>query len=110
MKYIKHTMIGQTLPKVVLFLLVYYLVWIVYKGVVHCNEADRLAFCKSAKTWSGKHSNLYFIFSFLLGFYTSVIMTRWWNQILAMPNKDQVPSIAMVLNATVVPGKFFLNS
>ena len=101
-------MIGQTLPKIVLFLLVYYMILIAYKGIVHNQCGTKIEFCKSAKTWAGKHSNLYFIFSFLLGFYTSVIMTRWWSQILAMPNKDQVPSIAMVLNATVVPGNMIL--
>ena len=97
-------MIGQTLPKIVLFLLVYYLILIAFKGAFHDDCPTKKQFCKSAKTWSDKHGNLYFIFSFLLGFYTSVIMDRWWKQILAMPNKDQVPSIAMILNAIVVPG------
>ena len=32
-------------------------------------------------------------------------MNRWWNQIKAMPNKECIPKIVMVMNATVIPGR-----
>ena len=103
-KYFKYSMIGHTLPKIVAFLFLYYMIYIMYKGILFKDEEAQKLFCTSAKNWSAKHVRLYFIFSFLLGFYTSVVMNRWWNQIKAMPNKECIPKIVMVLNATVLPG------
>ena len=55
--------------------------------------------CKVVVDLKGKDETLLTVTTFLLGFYVSTIMGRWWSQIRSLP---QIKDVAFVLNALVV--------
>ncbi|XP_037904276.1 bestrophin-2 isoform X2 [Hermetia illucens] len=76
------------------FLLCYYILNIVYR-IVLTPEQKRLF--ESVVQYCAAYSNLIPL-SFVLGFYVSIVMTRWWNQYTSIPWPD---SIAVFVSANV---------
>ncbi|XP_070494089.1 bestrophin-4 isoform X3 [Chironomus tepperi] len=76
------------------FLLVYYTLNLTYRFVL--NEEQKKTFEAMVK-YCDEHSNLIPL-SFVLGFYVSIVMTRWWNQYTSIPWPDP---IAVFVSATV---------
>ncbi|XP_067619030.1 bestrophin-2a isoform X5 [Eurosta solidaginis] len=70
----------------VVFLSVYYILSILYRFVL--NEHQKLVFEGVAK-YCYSYSELIPL-SFVLGFYVSIVMTRWWNQYTSIPWPDPI--------------------
>ena len=60
---------------------------------------DKIGFCENVEDWKTKHGLLLWVEIFLLGFYVSNMMVRWWSQITNLP---QIKGVAIVLNGLVV--------
>ena len=56
--------------------------------------------------WAMHHRSLLKVLTLLLGFYVSAMLGRWWKQITDLPN---VSSVAMTMNALVMPGEWNLS-
>ncbi|XP_072757298.1 bestrophin-4 isoform X2 [Anoplolepis gracilipes] len=76
------------------FLFVYYSLSGVYRLLL--NDAQKKIF-ESVVAYCNEFSDLIPV-SFILGFYVTIVMTRWWNQYLAIPWPD---SIAVFVSATI---------
>ncbi|CAG9807866.1 unnamed protein product [Chironomus riparius] len=76
------------------FLLVYYTLNLTYRFGL--NDEQKKTFEAMVK-YCDEHSNLIPL-SFVLGFYVSIVMTRWWNQYTSIPWPDP---IAVFVSATV---------
>ncbi|XP_053946786.1 uncharacterized protein LOC128855685 isoform X2 [Anastrepha ludens] len=76
------------------FLFLYYVLSIVYRFVL--NEYQKQVFEGVAK-YCYNYSDLIPL-SFVLGFYVSIVMTRWWNQYTSIPWPDP---IAVFVSANV---------
>ncbi|CAO1424598.1 unnamed protein product [Diamesa serratosioi] len=76
------------------FLLLYYTLNITYRLVL--NEDHKRIF-EHIVNYCDEHSNLIPL-SFVLGFYVSIVMTRWWGQYTSIPWPDP---IAVFVSATV---------
>ncbi|KAJ3658363.1 hypothetical protein Zmor_010106 [Zophobas morio] len=80
--------------ELVFFLVIYYLLNIVYRCLLD----------KTGKEWFEdivKYCNAstnYIPLSFVLGFYVSIVMARWWNQYLSIPFPD---ALAVYVSATI---------
>ncbi|CAD6207118.1 GSCOCG00010121001-RA-CDS [Cotesia congregata] len=77
-----------------LFLTIYYTLSIIYRFAL--NEEAKRKF-ESVVAYCNEYSDLIPL-SFVLGFYVSIVMTRWWNQYMAIPWPD---SIAVFVSATI---------
>ncbi|KAL6259170.1 hypothetical protein P5V15_009091 [Pogonomyrmex californicus] len=77
-----------------LFLFLYYLLSGIYRLLL--NEEQKRVF-ESVVAYCNEYSDLIPL-SFVLGFYVSIVMTRWWNQYMAIPWPD---SIAVFVSATI---------
>lgn len=77
-----------------LFLIIYYTLSIIYRFAL--NEDGKRKF-ESVVAYCNEYSDLIPL-SFILGFYVSIVMTRWWNQYTAIPWPD---SIAVFVSATI---------
>ncbi|CAG9822646.1 unnamed protein product [Phaedon cochleariae] len=78
----------------IMFLFIYYGLNITYRYLL--DAQDKRTF-EAIVRYCDDYSNLIPL-SFVLGFYVSVIMTRWWNQYLNIPHPDPV---AVFVSATV---------
>ena len=58
-----------------------------------------MGFCQVVASWKDRSGVLLTVTTFLLGFYVSTIMGRWWTQLRSLP---QIKDVAFVLNALVV--------
>ena len=64
------------------------------------NMFNQDEFCKTVEEkWKGRDGTLLTVTTFLLGFYVSTIMGRWWSQVRSLP---QIEDVAFVLNTLVV--------
>ncbi|XP_055706039.1 bestrophin-4 isoform X2 [Phlebotomus papatasi] len=70
----------------VAFLTTYYMLSIIYRLVL--NEQQQIIF-KSLVQYCAAYTNLIPL-SFVLGFYVSIVMTRWWNQYISIPWPDPI--------------------
>lgn len=77
-----------------LFLFIYYSLSGIYRLLL--NEEQKKLF-EFVVIYCNKFSDLIPV-SFILGFYVTIVMTRWWNQYLAIPWPD---SIAVFVSATI---------
>ncbi|XP_029171041.1 bestrophin-4 isoform X2 [Nylanderia fulva] len=77
-----------------LFLFIYYSLSGVYRLLL--NDEQKKTF-ESVVAYCNEFSDLIPV-SFILGFYVTIVMTRWWNQYLAIPWPD---SIAVFVSATI---------
>ncbi|XP_012531904.1 bestrophin-4 isoform X2 [Monomorium pharaonis] len=77
-----------------LFLFIYYFLSGVYRLLL--NEDQKRIF-ESVVAYCNEYSDLIPL-SFVLGFYVSIVMTRWWNQYMAIPWPD---SIAVFVSSTI---------
>ncbi|XP_012223330.1 bestrophin-4 isoform X2 [Linepithema humile] len=77
-----------------LFLFIYYSLSGVYRLLL--NEEQKKTF-ESVVAYCNAYSDLIPL-SFVLGFYVSIVMTRWWNQYMAIPWPD---SIAVYVSSTI---------
>lgn len=77
-----------------LFLFVYYALSFLYRFIL--NEDQKKEF-EAVAAYCKEYSDLIPL-SFVLGFYVSIVMTRWWNQYTAIPWPD---SIAVFVSATI---------
>nr|CAI5846945.1 unnamed protein product [Callosobruchus analis] len=78
----------------ILFLTIYYSLNITYRYIL--DETGKHVF-ESMVIYCKDYVNLIPL-SFVLGFYVSVIMTRWWNQYTSIPHPDP---LAVFVSATV---------
>ncbi|XP_019876312.1 bestrophin-2 isoform X2 [Aethina tumida] len=78
----------------IIYLLLYYILNIIYRLVL--NSHWQRVF-ESVQQYCEHYSSLIPI-SFVLGFYVSVVMTRWWNQYTAIPFPD---TLAVFVSATI---------
>lgn len=76
------------------FLIIYYSLSGVYRLLL--NEDQKKIF-EFVVAYCNEFSDLIPV-SFILGFYVTIVMTRWWNQYLAIPWPD---SIAVFVSATI---------
>lgn len=77
-----------------LFLFIYYSLSVLYRFVL--DEEQKKIF-EAIVAYCREYSDLIPL-SFVLGFYVSIVMTRWWNQYIAIPWPD---SIAVFVSATI---------
>ncbi|XP_018365720.1 PREDICTED: bestrophin-4 isoform X1 [Trachymyrmex cornetzi] len=77
-----------------LFLFIYYSLSGIYRLLL--NEEQKKIF-ESVVSYCNEYSDLIPL-SFVLGFYVSIVMTRWWNQYMTIPWPD---SIAVFVSATI---------
>lgn len=63
------------------YLSVYYMIHLVYRNAL--NDQQKQEF-ESVITYCRSYSN-FFPISFVLGFFVSIIMARWWNQYMSIP-------------------------
>lgn len=75
------------------FLIIYYSLSGVYRAL---DETQKKIF-ESVVSYCNEYSDLIPL-SFILGFYVTIVMTRWWNQYMAIPWPD---SIAVFVSATI---------
>ncbi|KAL0102089.1 hypothetical protein PUN28_018558 [Cardiocondyla obscurior] len=76
------------------FLSIYYILSGIYRLLL--NESQKRIF-ESVVAYCNDYSDLIPL-SFVLGFYVSIVMTRWWSQYMAIPWPD---SIAVFVSATI---------
>ncbi|XP_012261538.1 bestrophin-4 [Athalia rosae] len=76
------------------FLMLYYSFSLVYRFLL--DETQKLTF-EHVVTYCKEYSDLIPL-SFVLGFYVSLVMTRWWAQYMVIPWPD---SIAVFVSATI---------
>ncbi|CAH0721683.1 unnamed protein product, partial [Brenthis ino] len=76
------------------FLLLYYILNLVYRLLL--NEESKRTF-EGVVNYCSFHGNVIPL-SFVLGFYVSVVMNRWWNQYTTIPWPD---SIAVFVSASI---------
>merc|ERR1712062_782603 len=103
----------------VIFLILYYAVLLVFWNLPYCPEGwdddengsnytekcEKVYFTQQKikheiKQWLQIHKMYTKVITFVLGFYMSTMMGRWWSQISKLPDITQV---AMKLNALVCP-------
>jgi len=77
-----------------LFLFIYYSLSSIYRLLL--NEEQKRIF-EAVVAYCNEYSDLIPL-SFVLGFFVSIVMTRWWNQYMAIPWPD---SIAVFVSATI---------
>ncbi|XP_076276342.1 bestrophin-4 isoform X2 [Lasioglossum baleicum] len=77
-----------------LFLVIYYSLSSIYRLLL--DEEQKKTF-EAVVTYCNEYSDLIPL-SFVLGFYVSIVMTRWWNQYMMIPWPD---SIAVFVSATI---------
>ncbi|XP_011880372.1 PREDICTED: bestrophin-4 isoform X2 [Vollenhovia emeryi] len=77
-----------------LFLFIYYSLSGIYRFLL--NEEQKRTF-ESVVAYCNEYSELIPL-SFVLGFYVSIVMTRWWNQYMTIPWPD---SIAVFVSSTI---------
>ncbi|KAG5345489.1 BEST2 protein, partial [Acromyrmex charruanus] len=77
-----------------LFLSIYYSLSGIYRLLL--NEEQKKIF-ESVVSYCNEYNELIPL-SFVLGFYVSIVMTRWWNQYMTIPWPD---SIAVFVSATI---------
>ncbi|KOC66844.1 Bestrophin-2 [Habropoda laboriosa] len=77
-----------------LFLFIYYSLSSIYRLIL--NEDQKKIF-EAVVAYCNEYSDLIPL-SFVLGFYVSIVMTRWWNQYMVIPWPD---SIAVFVSATI---------
>ncbi|XP_020279361.1 bestrophin-4-like isoform X2 [Pseudomyrmex gracilis] len=77
-----------------LYLFIYYLLSGIYRLLL--DDEQKKTF-ESVVAYCNEYSDLIPL-SFVLGFYVSIVMTRWWNQYMAIPWPD---SIAVFVSATI---------
>ena len=77
-----------------LFLFIYYSLSGIYRLLL--NEEQKKIF-EAVVAYCNEYSDLIPL-SFVLGFYVSIVMTRWWNQYMVIPWPD---SIAVFVSATI---------
>lgn len=76
------------------FLLIYYTLNLTYRLVLDENQKKTF---EALVKYCNDHSTLIPL-SFVLGFYVSIVMTRWWNQYTSIPWPDP---IAVFVSATI---------
>ncbi|CAH2238775.1 jg11653 [Pararge aegeria aegeria] len=76
------------------FLLIYYILNLIYRLLL--DEDSKRAF-EGVVNYCSFHGNVIPL-SFVLGFYVSVVMNRWWNQYTTIPWPD---SIAVFVSASI---------
>lgn len=76
------------------FLTLYSLIHLVYRLAL--NDEQKLIF-EGLVAYAGTYGN-FIPLSFVLGFYVSVVMTRWWNQYQSIPWPT---SIAVFVSSTI---------
>ncbi|CAK9804900.1 Best2 [Anthophora quadrimaculata] len=77
-----------------LFLFIYYSLSSIYRLLL--NDEQKKIF-EAVVAYCNEYSDLIPL-SFVLGFYVSIVMTRWWNQYMVIPWPD---SIAVFVSATI---------
>lgn len=77
-----------------LFLTIYYSLSALYRFLL--NNSQKRTF-EAVVAYCDEYSDLIPL-SFVLGFYVSIVMTRWWNQYISIPWPD---SIAVFVSATI---------
>ncbi|XP_031839862.1 bestrophin-2 isoform X2 [Nomia melanderi] len=77
-----------------LFLFIYYTLSSIYRLIL--DEEQKKIF-EAIVAYCNEYSDLIPL-SFVLGFYVSIVMTRWWNQYMVIPWPD---SIAVFVSATI---------
>ncbi|XP_076760036.1 bestrophin-2 [Xylocopa sonorina] len=77
-----------------LFLFIYYSLSTIYRLIL--DEHQKKIF-EAVVAYCNEYSDLIPL-SFVLGFYVSIVMTRWWNQYMVIPWPD---SIAVFVSATI---------
>lgn len=77
-----------------LFLFIYYSLSSIYRLIL--DEEQKKIFA-AIVAYCNAYSDLIPL-SFVLGFYVSIVMTRWWNQYMVIPWPD---SIAVFVSATI---------
>ncbi|XP_054000930.1 bestrophin-4-like isoform X1 [Hylaeus anthracinus] len=77
-----------------LFLFIYYSLSSIYRLIL--DEEQKKIF-EAIVAYCNEYSDLIPL-SFVLGFYVSIVMTRWWNQYMVIPWPD---SIAVFVSATI---------
>ncbi|XP_071569485.1 bestrophin-2 isoform X2 [Temnothorax nylanderi] len=77
-----------------LFLFIYYCLSGIYRFLL--NEDQKKVF-ESVVAYCNEYSDLIPV-SFVLGFYVTIVMNRWWNQYMGIPWPD---SIAVFVSATI---------
>ena len=120
-KFLRHGFPGYIYTKILAFLLLYYAILISVSLMSpekkDCEEKynemnstfsnqssfcflldKESAFCEgTVKNWEVDHKNMVKVLGFLLGFYTTTVMSRWWSQITHMP---MITDVIMVLIGT----------
>lgn len=77
-----------------LFLFIYYSLSSIYRLIL---DDEQKKIFEAIVTYCNEYSDLIPL-SFVLGFYVSIVMTRWWNQYMVIPWPD---SIAVFVSATI---------
>ncbi|XP_014605410.1 PREDICTED: bestrophin-4 isoform X2 [Polistes canadensis] len=77
-----------------LFLFIYYSLSSIYRLIL---DDDQKKIFEAIVGYCNQYSDLIPL-SFVLGFYVSIVMTRWWNQYMVIPWPD---SIAVFVSATI---------
>ncbi|KAI4502830.1 hypothetical protein M0802_001874 [Mischocyttarus mexicanus] len=77
-----------------LFLFIYYSLSSIYRLIL---DDEQKKIFESVVAYCNQYSDLIPL-SFVLGFYVSIVMTRWWNQYMVIPWPD---SIAVFVSATI---------
>ncbi|XP_011297701.1 bestrophin-4 [Fopius arisanus] len=77
-----------------LFLFIYYSLSALYRFIL---DKEQQKTFEAVVAYCNEYSDLIPL-SFVLGFYVSIVMTRWWNQYTAIPWPD---SIAVFVSATI---------
>ncbi|XP_016920359.1 bestrophin-4 isoform X2 [Apis cerana] len=77
-----------------LFLFIYYSLSSIYRLIL---DDEQKKIFEAVVTYCKEYSDLIPL-SFVLGFYVSIVMTRWWNQYMVIPWPD---SIAVFVSATI---------
>ncbi|KAK2581959.1 hypothetical protein KPH14_002400 [Odynerus spinipes] len=77
-----------------LFLFIYYALSGIYRLIL---DDEQKKIFEAVVAYCNEYSDLIPL-SFVLGFYVSIVMTRWWNQYMVIPWPD---SIAVFVSATI---------
>lgn len=82
---------------IIIYLLLYFCINMIYRFALY--DEDKKTF-ENLVRYCGKYANLIPL-SFVLGFYVSLVMGRWWNQYKAIPYPDTLA----ILVGSLIKGK-----
>jgi len=96
---LKSSVFYYTWRQAVGFTFVYYIIQVIYRYEIKPHEQLETKFHNLVEIWNSEVKVASKDLIFLLGFYVSMIVKRWWDQVYNLPEIDQ---IAVLMGGLVV--------